>query len=460
MGTLPIQVNYDGLRPSHQRIVRVVTRAIILHSLPGNYEGETEYWLPYMHPDPLCKDRVSAGIEQMVQKTDLGDFLKYLKEHKVVDGNISGNKSEMSDKLFNEYSLWGELCTQSIDSHIYKRNGYDIEMIIEDSFEETRNRITGEVVSAMPVTSQKSSDPSKPELSSRDMFNQLVSSVVRQEMTKVMEEHKKPNIIEVAQPAPARPINIGLAHSRFEDLLTVAGAGLNSYLAGPSGGGKSRAAAMIAKALNLEYLPLSMGPQTPQSQLFGYHSATGNYVSTPLRQAVEGTDVYFAGALLLLDEMDRCNESILVTLNNILASGPGDPVTFPDGTVAVQDNLVVIGTGNTMGHGADAMYVSARQQDLSVLSRFVTIPWGLDENLESAILGDCEKAEWITESMKAIRAYAKEHGLRYDLGMRKSLQALDLANGGGSKVLIREAVMLAGWSPVDKRKGLAILDLI
>lgn len=184
-----------------------------------------------------------------------------------------------------------------------------------------------------------------------------------------------PRRIEVKLPTGERK-DMGVQHSNFEALYRAVGAGLNVWLVGPAGTGKTSAAAAVAKALNIPFHAKSIGPQTTEGGLLGYMHG-GHYVRTPLR------DAYEHGGVMLLDECDAAAAGIVVA--NAVAANP--VAGFPDGVVERHPNFRLIAGANTIGQGADAQYVSRQPIDAATLDRFVFLPWDNDPRLESAACG-------------------------------------------------------------------------
>lgn len=171
--------------------------------------------------------------------------------------------------------------------------------------------------------------------------------------------------------------DMGVQHTHFEALLRAVSAGLNIWLVGPAGSGKTSAAFAVAKALGLKPYAKSIGPQTTESALLGYYDANGNYVRTQLR------DAYEHGGVFLLDEVDSAPAGIVVA-NAVLAN---THAAFPDRVVERHPDFRPIAGANTIGQGADRQYVGRQQIDAATLDRFVFLPWDSDPVLESNACG-------------------------------------------------------------------------
>ena len=224
---------------------------------------------------------------------------------------------------------------------------------------------------------------------------------------------------------PVGTIN-GSQHFVFPIVLDIVAQRLNAYLVGPAGTGKSTIAENVAKSLGLEFFSMSCGPQTPESRLWGYMDASGNFVETSFYHAFKH------GAVFLLDEIDNGHGGILATLNSVLANGFA---TFPNGeTVYRHKDFVVLCGANTFGTGATAQFVGRNALDAATLDRFVFVEVPVDEQLESAILDSigCDSRvaqQWLTIVRKA-RANVEAHGLRVVVSPRATFHGAKLLASG------------------------------
>lgn len=210
------------------------------------------------------------------------------------------------------------------------------------------------------------------------------------------------NRVEIKQPE-MEPVDVGVQHAHFETLLracnarTPDGFRLNVWLAGPAGSGKTTAAKMVAKALNLKFT--FNGAIATQFELTGFVSANGSYVRTPFRDAWEHGGVY------LFDEVDGSNPNAVTAFNAALANGC---FAFPDGMVDRHVDCVVIAGANTSGNGATHEYVGRMKQDKAFLDRFVEIHWHVDEKLEAAIVPN---VTWV-KRVQAVRKRVADRGIK------------------------------------------------
>ena len=257
----------------------------------------------------------------------------------------------------------------------------------------------------------------------------------------------------VVNTVPTATIN-GSQHFVFPIVLDIVAQRLNAYLVGPAGTGKSTIAENVAKALGLEFYSMSCGPQTPESRLWGYMDANGNFVETSFYHAFK------SGAVFLLDEIDNGHGGILATLNSVLANGFA---TFPNGeTVYRHKDFVVLCGANTFGTGATAQFVGRNALDAATLDRFVFVEVPVDEALESAILDSigCETRlaqQWLAIVRKA-RKNVEAHGLRVVVSPRATFHGAKLLASGNKHWTfesVAKATFIKGCTTEQATKVLA-----
>jgi hypothetical protein len=259
-------------------------------------------------------------------------------------------------------------------------------------------------------------------------------------------EQAEGRVVKIETPE-GQTITLDDKHQEFPKLAQLVAAGVPVMVVGPAGGGKTEACRALAAELEQEFVPLSLGPQTTQASLFGYTDAQGRYVRTPFRDAFEN------GGLILLDEFDRCNERVSVTLNAAIAQRY---CSFPDGTVDAHKNCVFVAAANTTGHGADRQYVSARQQDSATLDRFAVLAWPYDERFETKLAHaqglDAETTDDWLKTVRMVRQRVGELALRYLVSPRASIQGVKLMASGADKALAMDTVLFRGWKHEDREK--------
>lgn len=314
---------------------------------------------------------------------------------------------------------------------------------INDATEAMEKHVTGMLNAA--VEGVKAEARAVSELHVNEMLE--AKSRVLREVREHLRDLRVPQAVTLLNKRTSTTTNIGVQHFKFADLAALTGAGVPVLMVGPAGGGKTEAAKVLAAGMDLEFVPLSLGPQTTQAQVFGYVDANGNTVRTPFRDAYEN------GGLILLDELDRCNERVSVTLNAGVANGR---CSFPDETVPMHEDTRILAAGNTAGQGADRQYVSARQQDAALLDRFAVLNWPWDEGFESALVrgifnDDAHADAWL-EEVRNVRKRVDELKLRHVVSPRASIQGAQCMASGCDKALVRDTILYRGWSAEDRSK--------
>lgn len=160
-------------------------------------------------------------------------------------------------------------------------------------------------------------------------------------------------------------------------------------LIGPAGSGKSHLARQVAGTIQTEShpdgLPYGETPLTPgatRGDLLGRHTLSGFTVS----QFVE---IYSGGGVFNFEEIDAADPSMLIVVNNALASDR----LFNSANGEVYErhpDFIPVATANTFGLGADAKYTGREKLDLATIDRFRMgrVLVALDENLaRDMILG-------------------------------------------------------------------------
>lgn len=241
--------------------------------------------------------------------------------------------------------------------------------------------------------------------------------------------------IEVKLP-DGKTINVGRQHREFERLVAYLGIGVCVFMAGPAGSGKTEGAKAAAKALGLEYRIQPLNPMMTDSKLTGFMGANGQYVTTAMRQAYE------EGHLLVLDEGDNANPSILAGMNALIGAENG-VYGFPDAQVQQHPNFRVVLTANTWGRGADRKYVARQQLDAATLNRFVNIPWDYDEEFELALVGNVEWTRYVQKVRKAVF----DLGLEFVVSPRQSRDGAKLLAIGRDRAEVEEACI---WANIPK----------
>jgi hypothetical protein len=217
----------------------------------------------------------------------------------------------------------------------------------------------------------------------------------------VRDEIKAASAVET--PSVATPKH-EFIHQTRDEVLELVQLGLNVYLKGAAGSGKTHVAQQIADIMGLSLIPMQFDGFTAPILIKGYMDAQGKFSSTPVYEWLKSAN----GGILFVDEFDRGREDTLVCFNSLLAN---KYQMFANGEVLrMTDKHIIIAAGNTAMKGSDGVYTSARKQDASVLDRFVVIEWDYDVKLERALAASINAeygvkwAKWV----QAVRKYVAD----------------------------------------------------
>jgi len=254
-------------------------------------------------------------------------------------------------------------------------------------------------------------DPEEAALPGRsgNMLLDSLESLIEAKFQSLVDELEVPaqiKTIEIKLNGEVKRLEGKILHKSFETLLKLLAMRENVYLYGAPGSGKSTAACLAAEALGRSYGYSSLNPQSVESRLIGYMDATGNY------RASEFHRIYVAGGVYCLDELDNASPSLLTTLNSLLENGHG---SFPNGTHTRHGDFSMVGTGNTLGDGADMDFPDRRVFDSAFKERFIYLEWDYDLDMERAIMASINNSKAMKtayEWMLKLRVERVSQGIR------------------------------------------------
>lgn len=268
-------------------------------------------------------------------------------------------------------------------------------------------------------------------------------------------EFKVPRRIAVSLPGKGEPTVITGAHPLLESVLThripaLSAGGRPVMLIGPAGSGKTHLVKQVAKALDLPYFYRTIHPTMTETALVGYNTANGNYVRTPLRDAIEFGGVY------LFNEVDAGNPAVLVAMNEIIAANPGEMISFPDGMVEKHANFIPFADANTFGKGADRVYVGRNPLDGAFLNRWSVVHMDYDQAVEQAICeatgADSRTVGEVVRYVRDLRSSIARERMPVVLSMRDSVSCCAVIAAGLPAREAVESEIRRGLSDQDWRK--------
>lgn len=251
----------------------------------------------------------------------------------------------------------------------------------------------------------------------RAMQTQLGDSMGKQVASMVREALKQSTATEltVTFPATAQVVEIGTCHFQVPNLIKAIAAGVNVYLHGPAGSGKTTACQQVADAFGLQFY--FAAKVESEYNLLGFKDARGETVRTQFR------DAYEHGGVFLFDEMDASAASAIVALNAALANGV---CPFPDGIIKRHADFKCIGAGNTVLTGATLQYQGRSALDGASTDRFAFMQFSYDENLERKL---ATNSTWC-QHVQAIRKVVADRGLVHLVTPRATYDGCKLLDAG------------------------------
>lgn len=257
------------------------------------------------------------------------------------------------------------------------------------------------------------------------VFQNLSATVDEAQVIKLIHEHApkaSTTTLRIETPREVRTIDEH-THDVLPTVIQVLNAGVNVYMVGGAGSGKTTIARQAATALGLDFY--FQGSVQSKYDLIGYTDAMGDYVTTDFRRWYEG------GGVFLLDEIDGSQPDAVVAFNAAMEDGY---YSFPDKQVKRHKDCKVIAAANTFGIGATNKYVGRYALDAASLSRFFYISVTYDEKLERSLVQSITDNETdsnvVLEVMGAYRKAIVDLGLDVICGTREIKQVAQLVSAG------------------------------
>lgn len=232
-------------------------------------------------------------------------------------------------------------------------------------------------------------------------------------------------------------------------------------LKGPAGTGKSHLAINACQKLfdikgdaydvvrSGKFAQISFSPDTMSADMLGYQDANGVYHETDIVR------VFRDGGVILFDEIDSADGTVLTKLNTMLANGT---VPTPEGVVTRNPKTYIIWTGNTWGTGGDSMYMRNRL-DAATLDRVVgaTISIDYDDELERGVCEGfgitADQNHLLNKVVSIIRKLINDNNWRYLCSTRFVIGACQMLSFKEEPYTMKEVVdaYLEPWDANSKR---------
>ena len=274
------------------------------------------------------------------------------------------------------------------------------------------------------------------------------------ELNRKLEEKKRKE--EEERKRKEEEENRNLKHYKTDELIeTLKTTGL-AYLVGPAGTGKSTLAMdACVKMFGVpkddwkfceHFAQISFSPDTTSGEMVGRSDINGIFHKS------EVVRVFAEGGLILFDEIDNADASMLVKLNTAIANGQ---FATPDGIVRRHKDTVIVCTANTYGTGPDAMYVGRSRLDAATLDRFtlstieVDYDVKLEKKLASAIKDEAKRA-WLLDFVRRVRNVIKDKHFRRLCSTRFVINAVKWLCAGKSTAFVEDRFLL-GWTDNERQ---------
>lgn len=278
-----------------------------------------------------------------------------------------------------------------------------------------------------------------------------VKAIVNQ----AIEDAKLP--IDVNYTVGSKPtVTVKGAHSIVPTIVRWMLAGLNVWLHGAAGNGKSTIAEHVAEALSAELFEVSLSPETSEVKLRGYNDAQGREVKSAIGRAVEAMQ-QGKTVVLFLDEISNARPDLATWLNMMLANRK---VELPSGTHELNDEFYVLAAANDVGLGASVKYPKGKLQDASFRDRFNFVEVPIDMNIVNAVVASrCDneslRDQWMAVWHKA-RLNVQTYGLNFEITPRSAIQGATLLGIGESMEVAIMSALLRGVS--DQHQADKVLE--
>ena len=245
-------------------------------------------------------------------------------------------------------------------------------------------------------------------------------------------------------------------HDKFHDCVGWLRVGVPVFLRGPAGTGKSMLGRQLAEAFHLPFASMSLSGGTAEYHFTGSRlpDADGafRHRTTPF------LDLFENGGVMLLDEVDACDENVLLAINDGIANGllpvPGrDDAPF----ASKHKDFMLVCAANTWGTGPSAVYVGRNQLDGAFLNRFGLVEVDYDPKLERALCPDMPE---LVTKWQRLRDEVRSAQLRRIISMRE-LQRLYLraqADGWTVQRCLQEAVL--AWTPDEIKSCKTVAEVV
>lgn len=279
---------------------------------------------------------------------------------------------------------------------------------------------------------QNTETPEEKESEAKKKFEEAKKLMEEAEELRKKEEERKRKEREEEEKQTSR-------HYKTDAVVKMLKTLHKAFLVGPAGTGKSTLAMQACKEIfgiegtlqdvvtSGKFAQISFSPDTVSADMLGFTDVNGVFHETDIIK------VFREGGVILFDEMDDADASLLVKLNTMLANGV---IPTPNGMVTQNENTYIVGTANTYGTGGNSMYVGRSRLDGATLDRwklstiFVDYDIALENNIMMTKINNKEDAPKFMKVVAEIRQAIASNKWRQICSTRFVIDGVKCLNAG------------------------------